>query len=323
VLAVIIGFFFLVTVMVATAQQDVVTRMKAEGLSNGYSSALSLRRQVKEKADAVPALQRTAQKLAANLDGKQTEVDQAQRDFDMAWDAFKPSVARLKRANLCDLAELPDETPGARAAIAGEVKQCQLESSAPTSSQRALSQAQADAEKFSASSQTYLTALEQLNLIKRQQAFIQAQITDKQALSDDERKAERSFGDMDVLLQPWVFGGYWLVQFPPALLQFLLTFVSGLFGALLVTLILIVYPNQRIANASIARAVPRTFLGGCIAMCVYIVLLSGTAVLGSGNSSSGAGTNYMAFCGIGILAGMFSDRVAGWLSKRADELFKQ
>jgi hypothetical protein len=31
----------------------------------------------------------------------------------------------------------------------------------------------------------------------------------------------------------------------------------------------------------------------------------------------------MAFCGIGILAGMFSHRVAGWLSSRLDEFFKK
>src|SRR5215213_1332426 len=97
VLATAIAFFFLITVMVATAQQDVVTRMKAEGLASGYSSALALRHQVKDKFEAVPPLQRTLQKLAANVDGTQAVLDQAQRDFDMAWDAFKPSVARLKR----------------------------------------------------------------------------------------------------------------------------------------------------------------------------------------------------------------------------------
>ena len=127
---------------------------------------------------------------------------------------------------------------------------------------------------------------------------------------------------MNVLLKPWVLFGQNLIQFPPALLQILLTFVSGLFGALLVTLILIVYPRTKIAKASQARPVTRTFLGGLIAVCVYIVLLSGIAVVGSGTTGSGAGSNYMAFCGIGILAGMFSDRVAGWLSDRADQFFK-
>jgi hypothetical protein len=45
-----IAFFFLVIVMVATAQQDVLTRMKVEGLSLGYSSALTLRQEAKDKA---------------------------------------------------------------------------------------------------------------------------------------------------------------------------------------------------------------------------------------------------------------------------------
>lgn len=104
--------------------------------------------------------------------------------------------------------------------------------------------------------------------------------------------------------------GDMLGLFPPALLQILLTLFSGLFGAVLVTLVLIVYPHTDFNIMASKETWSRILLGGLVALCVYIVLLGGTAVVGAGSGLSGVGTNYMAFCGIGILAGMFSDRVA-------------
>ena len=318
-----IGFFFLVTVMIATAQQDVITRMKSEGLSVGYSSALALRQQVKDKVAKAPGHAQSVLKLSSDLNSTQAKVDQSQQDFDMAWEAFKPSVNRLNRARLCDLSQPSTDTPATRAGIANEVRQCQLDAGTTPNAQRTLTAAQGEAEHFSKSSQAYYDAMAQLSSTKRMLEYAKAQLAADQTLTDNEAKAERSFGDMDVLLQRWLLFGPALVKFPPPLLGDLNpTFVSGLFGALLLTLILIVYPSNKISNANKARSGARTFLGGCIALCVYVVILSGTAVLGSGNTSSGAGTNYMAFCGIGIIAGMFSDRVAGWLSKQADTFFK-
>jgi hypothetical protein len=107
------------------------------------------------------------------------------------------------------------------------------------------------------------------------------------------------------------------------MLQILLTFVSGLFGAVLITFVLLVYPNGTLKLAHTTETWTRILLGGMIALCVYIVLLGGTAILGTNTGIIAAGTNYMAFCGIGILAGMFSDRVAGWLSDRADTFFNR
>jgi hypothetical protein len=318
-----IGFFFIVVVMIATAQQDVLTRMKAENFSVGYSSALALRSEAKAKAAALPALQLKERKLSFDQGEAQSGFEQAQHNLDEAWDEFRPAYLRAVRANLCDLSQSAADTPNLRLAIATEVDQCKLEAGTPANSSRLLSPARAAAERFIPIGRTYFDKSNQLSAISRQLAYTRQQISVNQSLTDDQQKAMRSFGDMDVLLQPWVLFGHFFVQFPPPLLQFLLTFVSGLFGALLVTLILIVYPSNLIETADSARPVTRTFLGGFIALCVYIVLLSGTAVLGSSNSGAGAGTNYMAFCGIGILAGMFSDRVAGWLSKQADEFFKK
>lgn len=128
---------------------------------------------------------------------------------------------------------------------------------------------------------------------------------------------------MAVLRSTDILGGRFLVAFPPPILQIILAFISGLFGALLVTLVLIVYPKANLGMTSTQETWSRIVLGGLIAVCVYVVLLGGSAVLGSTPGMTAAGTNYMAFCAIGILAGMFSDRVAFWLSEKADAFFRE
>ncbi|USI75051.1 hypothetical protein [Sphingomonas morindae] len=54
---------------------------------------------------------------------------------------------------------------------------------------------------------------------------------------------------------------------------------------------------------------------------MLVVLSGGSAVLGSASSIATGSNNYMAFCAIGILAGIFSDRVAARLSARANAFF--
>ena len=54
-----------------------------------------------------------------------------------------------------------------------------------------------------------------------------------------------------------------------------------------------------------------------------VVLGGGTAVLGTSGGFGDGEANFLAFCAIGILAGMFSDRVAQWLSGRADAFFSR
>lgn len=58
-------------------------------------------------------------------------------------------------------------------------------------------------------------------------------------------------------------------------------------------------------------------------MCVYVVLSGGAAILGTAGTLGDAPANVMTFCAVGVLAGMFSDRVAFWLSDRADVFFSR
>ncbi|HYJ82602.1 MAG TPA: hypothetical protein VEW26_07165, partial [Allosphingosinicella sp.] len=107
-----------------------------------------------------------------------------------------------------------------------------------------------------------------------------------------------------------------LVYVPPALTGIILATASGLFGALLITLILFVYPDNRYKFTRTKSYFGRILLGGLIALGVFVLMFSGVAVL-AGPNASGSAQNLIAYGGIGILAGMFSDQAAGWLSDRS------
>jgi hypothetical protein len=138
-----------------------------------------------------------------------------------------------------------------------------------------------------------------------------------------QKEINDAFGEISALQRNSIMGGDRLLEFPPSITQILLAFVSGMFGSLLLTLVLIVYPKTDLKLSETGKGyAPRILLGGLISLCVFVVIGGGTAVLGTGTAFAAGEANYLAFCAIGILAGMFSDRVAAWLSERADAFFK-
>jgi hypothetical protein len=109
---------------------------------------------------------------------------------------------------------------------------------------------------------------------------------------------------------------------PPFSVQLLLAISSGLFGALLVTVILIVYPNNNLNLSRGSGVSARIALGGLVAVCVYMVLTAGSSLIGGGFAGLDTGRiNVMGFSFVCVLAGAFSDKVAGWLSRNAEKLF--
>ena len=113
-------------------------------------------------------------------------------------------------------------------------------------------------------------------------------------------------------LLPWWVG--WIFDVPPSIMPILLTFVSGIFGSLLVNLILIVYPNNSVGLYQGQRFTQHVILGGLIATAVYIVMKAGVSVL-SLSDTGDTPDAFLTFSAIGIFAGMFSDRAARWLSE--------
>jgi hypothetical protein len=314
---------FLVTVMTAVAQQETLGRMAHEELGLGYSSAFALLRTLDARQRELPALRREERELEKQAARAQTAFRIARNRLDAVWQNLQAVAQRLARARVCEFTSPASDDLNSRLGLWNEVRECAnagpLAPTAAASVREALTgsgNVERAVEALTSAHEALTSADEQLELTRRR-------ILAASSLSEDELKARRSFSELNVLREYWMLGGGLLVAFPPPMLQILLAFVSGAFGALLVTLVLIVYPNTSFSLSAGQQTWARIFLGGLIAMCVYIVLLGGTAVLGSSVGIAPAGANYMAFCAIGILAGMFSDRVAYWLSDKADAFFKR
>lgn len=323
--AILIVFLFVIMLMTAIAQQEVVTRLKEGKLTVNYTTALALAREAEVGRADLVKLQQDERRLSAELPRKQSSARLAERNAETAWQKLLPLARRFATAGACPVTLPIDNSPAARAATVGDLNECDSDggTNLPRASARLLQAAQLEAKAVRQTLDQLASAQNELSALNDFLDSTREQIKSARALTQDQQVAQSSFSDTGVLTSNKLLLGGVLVQFPPAMLQILLTFISGLFGALLLTLILLVYPRNVLDGGASSQTRARTLLGGLIALCVYIVILGSTAVLGSTSGLAAAGTNYMALCAIGILAGMFSDRVAGWLSEQADAFFKR
>jgi hypothetical protein len=110
---------------------------------------------------------------------------------------------------------------------------------------------------------------------------------------------------------------------PPNIIDFPFVFISGLFGSILFQLIISVYPEKKFRDEKTSSFFSRTILGGAISVALFTVLASGIAVLGASEAFAGAERNILALASVGVLAGMFSNRAAGWLSSQANIFLRE
>ena len=130
------------------------------------------------------------------------------------------------------------------------------------------------------------------------------------------------FSELDNIKRTLPFLGSPAMHASPFVLQFALALFAGGLGALLITLIVIVYPGTPNITVTTVNFYPRVVVGGLIAICVYLVLGTGSSFLNAGISGIDASKmNISGMAFITILAGAFSDRAAGWMSRRADIFF--
>jgi hypothetical protein len=309
----LIWFVFMILLMTAVGQQSVTAHLDKAGLGLGYTSAYATVREVERRQEEVPKLREDLTRLSNQLGAFEKIERVRQGAYNDAWDAFLPTLIRLSREPKCGI-KLDPAKPvayGDRTSLWGQAHECGVEhpklsfkdASFPEIRRHALD-ASADAARM-----------------KKQVDQINVTLAKAENPTAEEAKVIAGFRDVDVLRHSWLVLGGFFTQFPPPVLQLLLSASAGTFGALLITLILLVYPKTDLKFSSSSRFWERIMLGGFIAVCVYIVLLGGTAVLGTASFDQG-GANYMTFCAISVLAGMFSDRVAHWLSQRADLFFK-
>jgi hypothetical protein len=316
--AVLVTYVFIVVLLVATAQQKVDDALTKEAVGYDYSVAVryyfgkeSLRNTVGQNSEAVK--QATARLRAANDRLQSARLVLTAQAADLAED-----LGRLAAAG-CPVPAAPEArpTPAELISMAVATQHCAAERG---STNPAIAPAAADVLEGQRAVQK---SLDDSAGLKRDSDDIQDRLDLLQAeriAIDKQLEAAARSGDIIAVLKVfedsrWPLARQ-LVYVPPALTGIILASVSGLFGALLITLILFVYPDNLYKFTRTKSYFGRILLGGLIALGVYVLMFSGVSVL-AGPNDSGSAQNLIAYSGIGILAGMFSDQAAGWLSDRS------
>ena len=316
--AVVVTYVFIVVLLVATAQQKVDDALTKEAVGYDYSVAVryyfgreSMKNLVGENSELIK--QATAQLRAAT-----DRLQSANRALAAELADLAEDLSRLTAAG-CPAPPAPDTppTPAELVSMATATQHCAAERG---EANPAIPPVAADVLEGQRAVQK---SLDDSDGLKRDADDVQDRLDLLQAKRNDISKqtdaAARS-GDIIAVLKVfedsrWPLAKQ-LVYVPPALTGIILASVSGLFGALLITLILFVYPDNRYKFTRTKSYFGRILLGGLIALGVFVLMFSGVAVL-AGPNASGSAQNLIAYGGIGILAGMFSDQAAGWLSDRS------
>jgi hypothetical protein len=316
--AILVTYLFVVVLLVATAQQKVDDALTREAVGYDYSVAVryyfgkdSLRNVVGENSRSIK--QSTAQLRAANDRVQAAGGILAASAADLASD-----LQRLAAAG-CPAPPAPETppTPAELVAMAEATQHCAAEAQSPNPAVPVIWRDVLEGQR------AVRKSLDDVAGLKRDSEDIQDRLDLLQAERNNiDRQIEAAARSGDIIAVLQVFeDSRWplarqLVYVPPVLTGILLASVSGLFGALLITLILFVYPDNRYNFTRTHSFYGRILLGGLIALGVFVLMFSGVAVL-AGPNASGSAQNLVAYGAIGILAGMFSDQAAGWLSDRS------
>ena len=310
----VIAFFFLLALLVASAQQQVMSQLDP-GTSYSVarktvSDAEQARRDLAAEARQYGTLQ--AEKRA--LEQKSNDLDSTLYSSMVSVDQLAESIAHSKLCTRLDADGIPQGL-----AKWGAVYGCYSDDMVPAGDKDEI-QALIDP----ANDPTKIT--DRINRLKFDLQSADLALADSdariKAAQDTVAAAAKASNALQIvtLLDQSFVGIFGLTHIPPALMQIMLCFLSGLFGALLITLVLLVYPNNDLSFTQTNSFWNRILLGGLIAVGVFVLIAGGVGVLGSSEAILSGQNNFLSFCAIGMLAGGFSDRFAKWLSDNATML---
>ena len=317
--ALLVAYVFLVVLMTASLQANVaagLARIQPQPIE--YSTAHG-QWQESRRIDGVIAdlVQRRAE-LVAERDKAVIAMEDA-RDDALVLDA--PLFALAERLN--DYYDCKIDVSGTRADTIEHLRQCSADIPPSESIQGELTRILQNSNKLLDVNRALQRSERARDRHAARVEIATAAIADLRAQQAKLSMAREQFDTMASLEHHWMPGGGLLTELPPPIINILLAFVSGMFGGLLLTMVFVVYPESGLSLSTREAAYgPRILLGGLISVCVFVVVGGGTAVLGGNDAFADGDANFLTFCAIGILAGMFSDRVANWLSERANDFFK-
>jgi hypothetical protein len=328
--AAFIAYLFVVVLVTASLQAAISGRLGALKQPLDYSTAYAMWRESGAIEQAIAAKRDRMSQLATRRRHWERLRADANDRFLGLRSQLRLILRRVANSETCEAARVaPPQTFAGEAAEAAAMlallRQCAAGPAvAPSVKQEAARFLDGASEPYLEAARGWLTADRNVSDVNSELEAVAGSIPDLEERWRGLQSSRATFSDLGVLQRIWLKPAGVLAELPPPVVQIVLAFVSGLFGALLVTLVLIVYPKTEFdLTSDKARFGARILLGGLISLCVFVVLGGGTAVLGSGNGFAAGDANYLAFCAIGILAGMFSDRVADWLSERANNFFRR
>lgn len=317
--ALAIAVVFMGMLMLASAQQAVVSTIARESLKVDYNSAV---RMVRDSAGARQGLaedRRERRDLALAQQRANADLAQARSRYSESMGDAGPVIDQVASSGQCEPLTQVRERPGANLVDQWRAVQACLEAGAVPGRWRP------QIERIMQSGVTPATVQAGLEGADSQVRTLgeQAQALDARILAAEQRVSgpAEKLEVVNYLLNLPLVDRLGLVDVPPAMMQIIFSFVSGLFGALLITLILAVYPNNNLQFSQSSGYYTRLFLGGLIAVCVFVIIGGGIAIVETDGGVFRGEANYLSFCAIGVLAGMFSDRVAVWISHRATLIF--
>jgi len=316
--ALALSYMFMVVLMTASAQQRVNAVL--DGLKDGeridYSSALA---KVKDAERSQTELRQILVRQKTLVDQEQTarsKLTDAELAVEEAWNRFSPVADRIMKVEDCGPASRSDG-----AIVWNWVLACRKSAALPERLKRDLDEVVSTTPNYGQADRDLVAARRNAAAATTALKAVQDEASETAKAVSEAQTLRVAFGEMNVLRSSWLLAGGILTEFPPTMMQIVLAAFAGAFGALIITLVLTVYPQTKFSFAAGGGYFARILLGGLISLCVFIILSGGSAILGTTDPFNGAQANVMTFSAVGLLAGMFSDRVAHWLSDRADAFF--
>jgi hypothetical protein len=310
--AVVLLFFS--TLVAATAQQSILATLGAFGgeRTPGYSEALERWRALRA-ADKVAAGEReTVQRLKREILTGGFALERGRRAEESLRVEAASVVADLEQTRCATSATSPMSLAELDALMT-RTERCLLRNPPATAEAAQVADARVN---LAQATQAVERTRQDLAGREKELAELEAGLARAEDGADGSGPALRAaFQDYAFVEKVAVLA--WLVSAPPFLTQLLLITVSGAFGAVLVLLIVIVYPDNQMKLTRGEGYFARIALGAIVAIALYVILTSGVAVI-QGAPALAGGTNAMAFALVGLIAGAFANNVARWISERAD-----
>ena len=314
-----LAYAFLLVLMAASIQNGVAERLA----TLDYGTATSVWQQSREGDVELRKLRADRRDTAARSEAAEQALEEANEQYLAAEAPLRALQRRVARIPPCRF-ELPSVAGGGVEETLVILRQCLAEPDLPPAVDAEVQRVLAASAPLLESGPKWVKAGREVRIAQARLQRIEADLQELNAQQAERTAVRQSFAELEAFGGSGWWGAEALAGLSPAVTQIVLVFVSGLFGGLLITMVLVVHPNSGLGLGTPGGDYGALImLGGLIAICVFVVIGGGTAVLGASEPLADGEANFLAFCTIGILSGMFSERVANWLSERANNFFSR